>query len=267
MGIAKIYGKRFKDDFKYYFTHWLPNGPIEVGTVGELVDGYLFRPLSSLKDRGVDFEPTRDVLLDTSPSPMKFVSSSGYQMTTKLAGDVNTNLPNIPKGSAGIKVAFKEEGVFVIEARQSYEHRLKDVPAIERQILELYRAKKWEKRFVVVLAAVAAPYADILVSETKSSEIELELAASGNAGRVELGNAELQFHVASTSGRMLDMRGSQNIVPAVQLLGLKRKWYGAVKPGTLRGLNSISEALLENDLGSPGELNPDEYGLSVLGTE
>ncbi len=266
--IAEIYARGFKRDFRYYYTHWLPNGPMSVGVVGELVDRSLFRPLSTLQDRGIDFDPARDVLLDTSPSPMKFVSSSSVATSVKLAGEVNPNMPNIPEGSAGLKIEFGSEGAFTIEARESYEHRIRDVPSIERQILEAFRAGRWQRNHVVVFALVTSPYADIIISESSSSSIELELQATGQAGRVELGDASLQFGMRRTSGRVLDLRGSRNVGPACQLVGLKRRWPFPVRSEPLfRGTRAAIEASVSDLLPEVSEVQIEDYQLALLGSD
>jgi len=209
---------------------------IELGTVGELEGGYLFRPRSTLRDRGIDFDPTADVVTDTSSSPLDFTSKSGVSITTKLAGEANTNIPSVPQGSAGIKLDFSREASFLIKAQESYEPRIRDLIGLERKILEKYRAGQWDRSWVVVSSLVMAPYVDIVISESASSSIELEVTGSGTVQTVELGNVSLEFAMKRTSGKVLDMRGIRNGTPIFQLAGLKQRFLGGVHLGGVKGL-------------------------------
>jgi len=55
--------------------------------------------------------------------------------------------------------------------------------------------------------------------------LELEVQANGQAGSLEVGNANLQFSVKKPSGTILNMLNSRNVTPIVQLNGVKKKWF------------------------------------------
>ena len=233
--VARIYARGFHRDFKVYYTHWLPNSELELGVVGVLEGGYLFRPKSTLRDLGIQFDPKADIVPDNSPSPIDFTSKSGVTITTKLAGEVNAQMPSIPQGSAGIKLDFASEASFLIKARESYEPRIRDVIRLEREILKLYKAGVWDRNWCVIYSLLKAPYADLVVSETGSSSIELQVTGDAQVQQVQLGDVNLQFAMKRTSGKVLDMRESKNVTPAFQLVGLKKRLFGSVKPGVLKG--------------------------------
>jgi len=234
--VARLYARGFKKDFKFYYTHWLPSSTIELGTVGELEGGYLFRPKSTLRDLGIAFDADADVVADTSSSPLDFTSKSGVSITTKLAGEANTSIPSVPQGSAGIKLDFSREASFLIKAQESYEPRIRDLIGLERKILEKYHARQWDRNWVIVSSLVMSPYVDIVISESASSSIELEVSGSGTVQSVELGNVSLQFTMKRTSGKVLDMRGIKNCTPIFQLVGLKQRFLGGVHLGGVKGL-------------------------------
>lgn len=113
--IAELYCKGVRQQTKFYFSHWLPNSLIKLGTVGALIDKYFFDPKTSLSELGFDFNPDNPdhVVPDTSPSPLKLTAGRTAEVKFKVAGEVNPSLPNIPQGKAGIGVEFSSEGAFV----------------------------------------------------------------------------------------------------------------------------------------------------------
>ncbi|HEX8675104.1 MAG TPA: hypothetical protein VF710_24605 [Longimicrobium sp.] len=120
---------------------------------------------------------------------------------------------------------------------------------MERKILEKYRAGQWKRDWVIISSLVMAPYVDIVISESASSSVELEVSGSGTVQTVELGNVSLQFAMKRTSGKVLDMRGIKNATPIFQLAGLKQRFLGGVHIGGVRGkaFESTSSAYESED--------------------
>jgi hypothetical protein len=232
--IANTYAKGLNRQTQYYFAQWLPNSPLELGVVGELQDGYFFRPVSTLGDLGINFSPEKDVVADNDSSPMDLVSSKSVTITTKLNGEVSAKLPNVPQGKAGIALEFSSEGAFALKARETYESRIRHLPILEPLILDAYEKKRWKKNYAVVFSLVKAPYADIFVSEKAKSKIELEAEGSGTAGKVELGNANVQFSIKSESGAVLSILGAKNVNPIFQLVGIKDPVFGKPSVGIMK---------------------------------
>lgn len=75
---------------------------------------------------------------------------------------------------------------------------------------------------------------------------KLEVQAGGQAGNVELGNADLQFSVKKQSGTILNMLNSRNITPIFQLVGVKRKWFSD-SVGPLKSIRLMSMAPAKRD--------------------
>ncbi len=53
--VAEVYVKGLHKQTKFYYAQWLPNSKTEIVTVGEIVDDYFFRPISTLADLGMSF--------------------------------------------------------------------------------------------------------------------------------------------------------------------------------------------------------------------
>lgn len=266
--IAELYCKGVRQQTKFYYAQWLPNSVITLGTVGSLIDQYFFDPKTTLKDLGFDFDPKSegDMVPDPSPSPLSLMSGRSASVSYKLAGEVNPGLPNVPQGKAGVAVEFSSHGAFVLEAAETYEPRIRNVTALERWILDEYKAGRWQRDWAVVVSLVEAPHASILVSESHSAKIELAVRGDAEAGTVQLGGVGLQFQSVSKTGTVLDMTNARGVTPLFKLAGLRRKWplgIGGVKPGTLRttrGLEGLSPERVAQDPEAEAAIQVDLLG-------
>lgn len=233
---AELYLKGIRKQTKIYFGQWFPNSVIELGTVGEVEDGYLFRPKTTLEKLGVPFS----IKEDASPSPLNLVSSEGAKIIHKLSGTLNRELPSIPEASAGLAVEFTKCGAFVIKARETFEPRIEHLQDIEAEVLRLREQGIWQSRWAVVHQVVKAPFASILVSVSANSRLELTALAAIDVGPVQLGDARVQLASTSESGTRVEFLDARDTTPLFQLLGLKRRLFGKRRPGLLGGEPSLS---------------------------
>lgn len=239
--IAELYCKGVRQQTKWYFSHWLPNAVIELGTVGALVDKYYFDPTTTLADLGFNFhaDNPEDVVADASATPLKLSSGQTASLTFKLAGEVNPTMPNIPQGKAGIAMEFNSEGAFVLEAAETFEPRMRNVAALEDWMMAEYKAGRWRRDWAVIVSLVKAPAASIVISESKAAKLELAVKGEGKVGSVQLGDAGIEFQPVKQSGTVLDLSNSRDVTPIFKLAGLRPKGFlglGGVQPGTLRGI-------------------------------
>lgn len=243
MSIGTHYCKRVKKDTRLYFAQWFPTATIDLGQVGKLVDGAIFVPKTTLEGEGISFQVTED----TSPAQLDLSSSSDVKVTFKVGGQVSTTAPSIPQASAGVVVEFGRKAAYVIKAGQVFEPRITNVAALEAEILARVRAGRWDPDWVVISQIVRAPRADILVSESSSSRVEITARGDANIGQVvQLGNVDAAFQITSESGKVANFLNSENVTPLFQLVGLKRRLLGrarvttmsdAVEPGSVSGLS------------------------------
>jgi hypothetical protein len=266
--IPELYCKGVRQQSKLYFAAWLPSTVLELGTVGVLQDRYFFDPKSSLGALGYDFDPAdpAHVIPDDSPSPLKLNSGRTSRQTFKLGGEVSTVTPHIPQARAGIGLEFGAEGAFVIEAEETYEPRIRDIFALERWILAQHRAGAWERDWAVVTSLVTAPHASIVVSQSRSSKVELMVSGDAHVGSVELGRAGIDFQSAHTSGTVLNMANSRDVAPLFKLVGLQRKWMlGGSRPGTLSRDESFRVTRSDRSDDALEEAETGEYYVDYLG--
>lgn len=230
MSIGTTYCKRVKRDTRVYFAQWFPTATIDLGQIGKLVDGAIFVPKTTLEEEGIPFEITDD----TTAAQLDISSSSEVKVTFKVGGQVSTTAPSIPQASAGVVVEFGRKAAYVIKAGQVFEPRITNVASLEAEILERVRAGRWDPDWVVISQIVKAPKADILVSESSSSRVEITAKGDAKVGEVvQLGNVDAAFQITSQSGKVANFLNSENVTPLFQLVGLKRRLLGRTRVTTM----------------------------------
>lgn len=262
MSLGRVYARKLHEDLVYYYAQWLPTQRIELGTVG-ILEGHLFRPQGTLQDLGISFDPATETLDDLESSPLELVSSKGVTITTKLAGETNQSLPSIPQASAGIGVEFSSEAAFVIKGSEMYEPRIRPLFRIEKEIKKAYNAGTWKKNYAVVFSKLEAPHADIIISKSSNSKLELQASVTGGAAVVELGNAQVTFSITRHSGAVLTTMGAKDVTPAFQLMGLKHRGIFFYRKPTVGVLMEDRGTLMADGLYEGGE-PADALELEVL---
>lgn len=229
MSIAQTYCRRVKKDSRLYYAQWFPNATVELGQIGKLVDGAIFVAKTTLEQQGIAFETVDD----KSPAQLDLTSSNDVKVTFKLAGEFSTTAPTIPKASAGVVMEFGRKAAYVIKSEEVFEPRIANVDALEREILARVRNKTWDPDWVVISQIVRATKADILVSETSSSRVEITAKGDANVGDVvQLGSLDASFGITSQSGKVFNFLNARNVTPLFQLVGLKRRLFGGTRVGT-----------------------------------
>ena len=219
---ADLYIEGIRKKLKNYYAAWLPNEKLRLGDVGVL-RGKLFTRVTSLADLGITFAERPDA----DPTPIDYVSESGVSMYFKGAGEVNTNLPNVPEGKAGVGVEFSREGAFVLKAPESYEPSIENIAQLEGQLIEAYKAGRWKSDWAVIVRLVQTPLATIMVSNSSQSKIEFSAEGSLPPGApVDLGSAGIEFGVKVQKGDVIKFVGAKNLTPLFQLAKVMSKpWW------------------------------------------
>jgi len=248
MSVAQIYTKGFHKQTRCYFAHWLPTYKLNLGSVGILEDGCIFKEIGQLHDFGIQFDPLKDIIEDDSPSSLEMTSTEGVELYLKQSGQLNASLPSIPQANAGVGIAFGKEGAFVLRASQIFEPRIGNIPKLEESIIKACENGVWKSNYCILSRLVTAPYLDLIISESKNSKLELQADASFSGEG--LGESKNQFSVVSRSGAIVTMLGCKNVTPAFQLMGLKRRFFkkGQLRPMQVGALGALTDEELGGDL-------------------
>ena len=216
----EVYVNGVKKELNNYYGAWLPSTRYELGDVG-LLKNNLFDRVTSLKNLGISFTPSRD----SDSTKIDYVSESSVSRVIKAAGQLNPNLPNIPEGQAGIGIEFSKEGAFIIQAEECYELFIEDLVKLEKDILQVYQEGNWKSRWVVITQLMSTPNATILISNSSQSKIELSAEGDVTLQGVSLGNAQAKFAVRAEIGKVLKFIDAKNVTPFFKLLQIAaRPW-------------------------------------------
>lgn len=216
MSIGDVYTKQFRAEISRYFATWLPTATIRLGDYG-ILDGDYFEPLGPIAQLEIDFDVAANTNEPVASAYMNFVSRDGVSVTSKAAGETKPELSSIAMAKAGIAVQFSHKGAFLIEGKDMREHRMNITPNLSDQILRAFKDGRWKKNYALVHGVVNVPYADILISESEASSIELE--AKGTVA--ELGKLEAELSRKDYRGKTLWYPGI-NMTPAFRLSGIKK---------------------------------------------
>ena len=241
-----LYVDGIKKRFSNYFAAWLPNEPYRLGDLG-ILNGNIFIRTNNVQDPSIGFTFTERA--DPDPSPIDVVSESGVALMFKAAGEVNTLLPNVPQGEAGIGIEFSAQGAFILKAPETYQPSIENIDKLRQDVFDAYVRGRWDKRWAVIVRLVKAPHATIIVS--KSSQAKLEFIAKGDfsSGPINLGNANLTFELRAQKGDLFQSVGATNVTPLFQLARIKRRFFGQTEVEILNKFQS--KGLLPIDLLTP----------------
>jgi hypothetical protein len=227
--IAEMYCNSVKRDSGLYFAAWSPEAKYRLGDVGILQNGKMFVQKTSLKDEGIEWEEEPD----TSSGSFDLSSKQGTSVSLKISGEVNPSAPHLPKGSAGVVVSLGREASYVIRSNEVYEPRIRNMADVEREVMERFKARRWQKEWVIISQVVHCAKVDIIIS--KSANVKLEIKAKGDVPvgtTVNLGNVDVGFEIVNTSGAIFNFLDTKDASPLFQLVGIQRRFPFGHKIGS-----------------------------------
>lgn len=219
MSTADIYISGIKKKLKNYYATWLPNEKLKLGDVG-ILDGILFSRVTTLDNLGISFTERPD----KDSAAMDYVSESGVSLFFKAAGDINTAIPNVPQGKAGLGVEFSHEGAFILKAPKSHQPSIENIVALEQDLRRAYQKQRWRLKWAVIIRLVQTPVVTILISNSSNSKLEFAVDGDVSAGGIDLGSAGLKFELKGHKGEILKYEQAKNLTPMFQLARLKKRW-------------------------------------------
>jgi hypothetical protein len=215
----EIYGQR------RYWATWEPNVHVALGSCGS-VTGREFRPEGSLANYGIDF----DIEPDPESSDVDYSSRSGLTLTFQTEAGSN-KIPNIPQGTAGMKVSFGRQQAAVIATKGAREHRIADQDRLRRDLLRSAARPQggFPPGWFVITHVVTCTSASVLIAQGSNAGFEVSADADFSAGVVDLANANLNFTIQSENQIGYKMLAESGATPLFRGLRLKRTWYGSDK--------------------------------------
>jgi hypothetical protein len=221
--LAKQYTKEIYSQRGYWAT-WEPSVHLSLGTCGPVVKG-VFIPEGQLSDFHIAFSTEYDPL----PSDTDYSSRKGLKITFQTKAGANA-IPNIPQGSAGMRVSFSRRQAVVVAVKGGREHRISNQHQLRGQLLESAdKPNGIPQKWFVVTHLVECASASVVVAQGSNAEFTVSAQADLAAGIIDLANAQLGFTIQTENHIGYRMLAAQGATPLFRGLRLKQDWLGNKK--------------------------------------
>lgn len=264
MKLSKKYTRELYRNFKYLAT-WEPNVPLQLGDIG-ILKGKEFTRLGNIKsDFGIDF----DIRKDTTSGSLKYVSKSGVSFSAKGAGTVAPAGSTLQKVDIGFNVSFSKEKAIFFEAEGTYNHTIESQLALGKEILKLYKDKKWDKDLVVITELVVADSSTILISLARKGSVDIKAnvgAGSEVASKdMRVTNPSLGLNVSFFNNVAAEIVAKEGITPLFKVSKVKKPFLGApvfeaAKSGVMLPTGTDAFKMVDDDLLEFSEITFDDDG-------
>lgn len=147
---------------------------------------------------------------------------------------------------ATVSLSFSRASGFALAYQAAKRERVRDVPTVQRQIVELATNKQWREEWVLVTEVIAASSATLVVSAEKASNLSLHANAEVPEMLEDVGiaNAELGWSASSWRGS-----GYSSIckagTPLYHCVKVKKGWFGRFK-GEILGSEELNSSFTDD---------------------
>ena len=172
---------------------WLPGTPMDLGDVGVFEESGWVKH-TTLDALGIAFSADTD----GQPVSYDYSSQDGAEVNMRLSVAGVPALAAVVAGNMGMHIRFARPGAFVLKARSVTVRRIAELAAVDRQILDRYREKRWESGWVLVSEVARGGPSITIVSGSNRGEAVVDLGAGVGGGAGPLIGAG--FGVASGNG-------------------------------------------------------------------
>jgi hypothetical protein len=222
---ADLYVKGIRKQFNNYFATWLPSTQHKLGDVGVFKNNFFVR-FTSLEALGISFKKREN---KRAISSINCVSTTGVKKTSKTAAEINTSIPALPVGKAGIEIEFYKKGSYIFEAEESYESSIEDLHQVEEDICKVFKEGSWRAGWFVISNIVYTPNASIIISNSSNSKLVLSIAGDIPITGIKLGDASADFSIVSESGHTVQLINAKNLTPFFQVHQLEAQPFEQIK--------------------------------------
>jgi hypothetical protein len=231
-GPQEQYTDEMKKNFGYYAT-WQPGVEIQLGHIGIFKDN-AFTHISDLASMGIQFE----IEADLSKVNLEYNSKGSITVATKVSGTAPPTGSVLTTADAGIIIEFSKESATLFKANNTVTPMIRDTIKLGDEILKLYLAGKWNKKWVVVTELVKAESATIIISNNSAGKIELKANANVNTANIDVADVKFDFSVQYAKGLETKIIAEDGITPLFKIMGMKTGIF--IPPSfTAKGLTAL----------------------------
>jgi hypothetical protein len=185
----------------------------------------VFKPQANVAKWGLGF----DVERGGKPADVDYSSKSGLTTTFQLKAGAQT-IPSIPKGTAGVRLAFARQNAVAIALKGARHTRVSDVLALKRGLVDAVASRDpLPDGWFVVTEVMASDFASVVIAQARNASFAVSADADLAAGIVDLANANLSFTVAEQNEVGYRMLAQSGATPLFRGVRIKRSWLGKLK--------------------------------------
>lgn len=213
--IEALYTRAIQKNFRPLFANWEPGRDLKLGDYGVL-SGKSLIYVGNVADLGVTFtqrvDPTKD--------QKSFTSEGSVDITTHAKGEVNA--AGVKLAQASVDIAFSAKHAVYFNAAECSYCMIENKAKLGDQIVELFKAGKWQRKWVIVTDLVRAGATTVVISGSSSASISL--GAQGDVPHINLANADLELSPKHESNIGYKVISESGMVPLIGLGKIQRKF-------------------------------------------
>jgi len=239
----EIYLKQIQEQFRYR-PIWPPGKPLEIGVIGKVPRGIFTNYTTIEKELGVKPEVKSTYKKD---DVLEFETSGSVTTTIKAKGDATPpNAQYLGQADAGIVMEFTSGDAVVFKLKGYHTHQIVNLAEIQEAVVARYKAKKWDKEYIIVTEVIEADGATILISKSAGAKVELAANAVIGPAELNIANASLGWELKSERSMATKVIAQSSITPLYIAMSVRKSWFG---PAELEVKKSLKPEGADWDVG------------------
>ena len=229
----ELYLKQIQEQFRYR-PIWPPSKPLEVGVIGKIPRGIFTNFTTIEKELGVKPEIQSTYKKD---DVLEFETSGSVQTTLKFKGDAKPqNAQYLGEADAGVVIEFNSGDAVLFKLKGYHTHQIMNLGEIQEAVVAKYKAKKWDKEYVLITEVIEADGATILISKNSGAKIELSANASAGGKELNIADASLGWEMKSERSMATKVIAQSSITPLYLAMSIRSSWFGPTQLEVKRAL-------------------------------
>ncbi len=224
MALGPQYCKQIREELRRH-ANFPPNRPLALGDYGTVRD-HVFERLGNVAQLGLSVEA------NPGSGESSFVFKSRGSVSFELVAKGEIQPGGVPAAKAAIELRFSRENAVFFAASGCRVTGVKDLKALEEDLLGLVRQERWETDYYVVTEVYEAARTTAVASSDRDSEIRIE-AESPALETIRLGDASLELEVKRSRNVSLEIVTAHAQTPLMQLSRLRGIFRDELRPEAL----------------------------------
>ena len=219
----ELYLKQIQEQFRYR-PIWPPGKPLEVGLIGKIPRGIFTNYTTIEKELGVKPEIQSTYKKD---DVLEFETSGSVQSTFKLKGEATpANAQYLGQADAGVVIEFNAGDAVVFKLKGFHTHQIMNLAEIQEAVVAKYKARKWDKEYIIVTEVIEADNATILISKNSGAKVELAATADVGGKELNIADASLGWEMKSERSMSTKVLAQSSITPLYLAMSVRKSWFG-----------------------------------------